>query len=164
MCGRHSPIIGRDWSLLDPGTPVRTFTLNRRNRDRERAARFPAASLGIDRTELLPGAGGNWTMLDADGCAVAHLAAQVWPRLSPYQGRPADAIVGGMAVKPEWRGIGVEEKLLLALRDEIAGRQVREVVLVGYRLGDAPYLRAHGFSLAPRIATTFSIELDVLDR
>ncbi|HEU4540708.1 MAG TPA: hypothetical protein VFR23_06235 [Jiangellaceae bacterium] len=61
-------------------------------------------------------------------------------------------------------GIGVEEKLLLALRDEIAGRQVREVVLIGYRLGDAPYLRAYGFSLAPRIATIFSIELDVLDR
>jgi hypothetical protein len=25
------PIFGRDWTLLDPGTPVRTFTLNRRD-------------------------------------------------------------------------------------------------------------------------------------
>lgn len=92
------PIFGRDWTLLDPGTPVRTFTLNRRDRDLERVARMPAASVRIDRSELLPGVAWNWTALDSGDNAVAHLVAQFWPGLSPRPGGPADAIVGGLAV------------------------------------------------------------------
>ena len=117
----------------------------------------------IDRSELLPGAAWDWTALDAGDNAVAHLVAQFWPGLSPRPGGPADAVVGGLAVERGWRGIGIEENLLGALRDEIAGRDVSDVVVIGYRLGDAPYLRAHGFRLVSRVATTLSIDLEVLD-
>jgi predicted N-acetyltransferase YhbS len=96
------------------------------------------------------------------------MPSHIWSRssgraLSPRPGGPADAIVGGLAVDIGWRGIGIEEKLLGALKDEIAGRAVSEVAVIGYRLGDAPYLRAHGIRLVSRVAATFSIDLDVLD-
>jgi hypothetical protein len=37
---------------------------------------MPAASVHIDRSELLPGVAWNWTALDSGDNAVAHLVAQ----------------------------------------------------------------------------------------
>jgi transcriptional regulator with XRE-family HTH domain len=157
------PFIGKDWQLLTPGTPVRTFSLNRNDRDQARAGRALAAALRIEQTELLPDTAWCWTAFHADNKAVAHLAAQIWPRLNPYSSYPANAVVCGMAIDPKWHGIGVEERLLARLRDEIADHGVSEVAVIGYRLGDAAYLRAHGFRLAPRVIATFNIDLGVIE-
>lgn len=94
----------------------------------QRGRRYPAH---LDGSDDIFGTAWNRTVRDARDDAVAHLAAQVWPPLSHWPGRPADAIVGGLAVESGWRGIGIEEKLLGALRDEIAGRDFSEVVMIG---------------------------------
>lgn len=157
------PYFGRDWTLLDPGTPVRTYRLNRDVRDDIRASRAPAATLRIARAELVPERSWCWTARIHDESPIALLTAQIWPMLVPYPWLPADAVVCGLAIKPTWRSIGVEEKLLAALRDEIAHRQVSEVALIGYRLGDTPYLRGLGFQLASKIMNIFRIDLGVID-
>lgn len=151
------PMLGRDRRLLSAGTPVYTFKLDRDARDERRATEAPASDVRIERVDDMPE--GSWSLAAraGDDAVVGQLTAWVWPHEVVAILPSADAALCHLSIDPGWRFIGIEQQLLRHLRQELAARDIREIVTFAYRGLEGAYLSELGFH--PRLRGVIAFTL-----
>jgi transcriptional regulator with XRE-family HTH domain len=140
------PFFDRDGRVRAPGAPAYAYQIDRAVRDGRREREAAVAALPIQRLEHEPGRAWQWVARAPDGAVAGRLGAVVLPRGVELGASAPVAVLCGLAVAPHWQRLGIEERLLAQLRQELVRCGIRvEVVTLAYRGPEAEYLRQLGF-------------------
>jgi transcriptional regulator with XRE-family HTH domain len=140
------PVVDRDGEFIPVGTLIHRFEL-RPNRNVRRAREYPVSSILIESDERVEGKVWEVTARTPEGKAVGRMAALAWPGDLQY-GPPRVALCT-LGLAPEWMHMGVEHRLLRALRAELIQYGLVEMVSPAYWNLEGAILRRLGFRFTP---------------